>query len=91
MPEVYGTEWAACLQLVINALNDSPLSMYKELAGYLVERQPPPNAYEYIEVSIDVVNLVKAIAPATTLTSCELTYVLDECNIILKDEEREGT
>jgi len=85
MLKAYATLWAATLQLVINALNDEcNLIIMCALSTYLTEQLPPPNTYDDVEVSKDVVKLVKAVAPVTTLTPDELAYVLDECNLILE-------
>ena len=84
--KVYGTEWNALLGLVLNALAEDPTLLAKSLADYLSDRLAPPNYMDDIEVSEDLVNLVKYISRATTLTEMELSYVRGECDIILKGE-----
>lgn len=83
---VYGTQWNAMLYLVINALKEDNTSLGSNLREYLEAHLAPPNTLYDIEVSEDVVRLIKHIAPATTLTEMELSHVQDECDIILRRE-----
>jgi hypothetical protein len=86
MKKVYGTEWNAMLGLVLNALDEDPSPLAKSLSCYLADRTAPPDMMEDIDVSEDLVNLVKYISRATTLTEMELSYVRGECGIILEGE-----
>ena len=88
---VYGTAWNALLDLVVDALSEDETPLAEVVMAYLKSHFAPSNTYEDVQVSVDIVNLVRDIAPATTLTAEELSYVQAECNILPGEQEEEMT
>jgi len=81
---VYGTAWNALLDLVVDALSENETPLTEVVMAYLKSHFVPPNIYEDVHVPEDIVSLVKDIAPATSLTAEELSYVQAECDLILE-------
>ena len=84
MIKVFGSQWNALLKLILAALDEDPSPLASTLRNYL-EAKWAQNDLEDIEVSVDIVRLIKDIAPATTLTPMELDHVKAECDGLLND------
>jgi len=79
---VFGDQWNSLLNLVLAALSEDQSPLANSLYRYL-KAVEAPDPLKDVEVSADVVRLIRSIAPKTTLTPVELDHVQAECDGLL--------